>query len=93
MVNIMINNETVGNISTIIKYASMLLTGWTISILANHGLNIQGQEQYLTELITIILFFLLAHIDAKYKNTFFNNQEKYNENIEEENDDTIMEEL
>ena len=66
-----INNETIGNISTIIKYASMLITGWTISILANHGLNIQGQEQYLTELITIILFFVLAHVDAKYKKCFF----------------------
>lgn len=87
-----INNETVGNVSTIIKYASMLITGWTISILANHGLNIQGQEQYLTELISIILFFVLAHVDAKYKNTFFNNyQENNNENIEEEDDDNIME--
>lgn len=65
-------NFNIGNISTIVKYVSMLIAGWCIGLLASHGLNLPIGAENLSEVITAIIFLLLAHIDATNPNTIWN---------------------
>lgn len=60
----------IGNISTIVKFVSMTLAGYLIGALAAQGLNLQFNVEVLYQLISTLLFFCLAYIDAKYPNTF-----------------------
>lgn len=64
------NNNYLGNISTIVKYISMMIAGYLISFLAGKGLNLPIDAQMLSEIIGTIIFFILAHIDAKNPNNF-----------------------
>lgn len=68
------NNESnfIGNISTIVKYVSMLIAGWFIGLLANHGLHLGIETEGLSQLISAIIFLLLAHIDATNPNSIWN---------------------
>lgn len=63
------DNNYTGNISTIVKYISMLLAGYLISALAAKGLNLNIPQSMLSELIGSIIFLILAHIDATHPNT------------------------
>ncbi len=60
----------IGNISTIVKFVSMTLAGYLIGALAAQGLNLPFDAEVLSQLISTLLFFCLAYIDAKYPNTF-----------------------
>ena len=60
----------IGNISTIIKFISMTIAGYLIGALASKGLNLPIDAEVLAQLISTLLFFALAYIDAKYPNTF-----------------------
>lgn len=62
----------IGNLSTIVKYVSMLIAGWFIGLLANYGLNLGIDAELLSEVIGAIIFLILAHIDATHPNTIFN---------------------
>lgn len=64
------DNNLVGNMSTVVKYISMLIAGYLISLLASQGLNLNISETMLSEVITSIIFLILAHIDATHPNTF-----------------------
>ena len=64
------DTNIIGNISTIVKYVSMLIAGYLISLLASKGLNLNISETMLSELIGSIIFLTLAHIDATHPNTF-----------------------
>lgn len=64
------NNNYIGNISTIVKYISMMMAGSLITFLAGKGLNLPIDAQMLSEIIVTIIFFILAHIDATHPNTF-----------------------
>lgn len=64
----------IGNISTIVKYISMLIAGWFIGLLANYGFNLGIASEGLSELIGAIIFLILAHIDATHPNTIFNHE-------------------
>lgn len=60
----------IGNISTIVKFVSMTLAGYLIGALASKGLNLPFDAEVLSQLISALIFFGLAYIDAKYPNTF-----------------------
>lgn len=84
------NNDTnfIGNISTIVKYVSMLISGWFIGLLVSHGLNLPIGTEELSQVITAIIFLILAHIDATHPNNIWN---KYSlqppeDNLENEDD-------
>ena len=60
----------IGNISTIVKEISMLIAGWTIGLLAAHGLNLAVDASTLSQVIGAIIFLIIGYIDAKNPNTF-----------------------
>ena len=60
----------IGNISTVIKFVSMTIAGYLIGALATKGLNLPISEEALAEIVSTLIFFGLAYIDAKYPNTF-----------------------
>lgn len=66
----MTQTNYIGNISTIIKFVSMTLAGWLLGTLAAKGLNLPIDTTTLSQIISTIIFFILAYIDAKYPNTF-----------------------
>ena len=61
-----------GNISTIVKWISMLIAGWAIGVLASNGLDLTVDSATLAQVISAIIFLLLGLIDAKYPNTILN---------------------
>lgn len=81
----MSNNETnfLGNVSTIVKYVSMLIAGWFIGLLVNHGLNLPISTEGLSEIISAIIFLALAHIDATHPNTIWNTKTSIDDYIDE----------
>ena len=60
----------IGNISTVIKFVSMTIAGYLIGAAASKGLDLPIDAEILSQLITTLIFFGLAYIDAKYPNTF-----------------------
>lgn len=84
------NNNLTGNISTIIKYILITFSGYIVSASAAHGINLPITETQLTELLGIILFFIIAHIDAKYPNNLFHDVVDFHTLTKyEDNDETI----
>jgi putative effector of murein hydrolase LrgA (UPF0299 family) len=75
----------IGNISTIVKYISMLIACWFIGLLINHGINLPISTEGLSEVIGAIIFLILAHIDATNPNSIWN--QKSSDDIEDEEDD------
>lgn len=62
------NNENIGNITTIGKIIAMPLAGWAIGFLISHGINLPIDQQQLSEAIFIIILFIWGLLDAKYPN-------------------------
>ena len=60
----------IGNLTTIVKYISMLIAGWAIGIAVAHGLNLPISEAQLSELIFMLIMLIVGYIDSKYPNTF-----------------------
>ena len=60
----------IGNLSTIVKFISMTIAGYLIGALASKGLNLPIDADILAQLISALIFFGLAYVDAKYPNTF-----------------------
>lgn len=85
------NNNLIGNVSTIIKYILITLSGYIISASAAHGINLPITETQLTELLGIILFFILAHIDAKYPNNIFHDVVEFQSLKKVEDNEEIIE--
>ena len=63
-------DNTIGNISTIVKLISMWLAGWFIGIIISKGLQLPISQEQLAEIIGAIIFLIIGYIDAKYPNTF-----------------------
>lgn len=59
-----------GNISTIVKWLSMIIAGKVIGTLAAHGLNLGVDATTLSECIGAIIFLGIGYIDARFPNTF-----------------------
>lgn len=83
------NNNLIGNISTIVKYVLITVSGYIISASAAQGLNLPLSESQLAELLGIILFFIIAHIDAKYPNNLFHDVVDFHSLKYEDNDEII----
>ena len=62
----------IGNATTIIKCASMIVAGATIGLATSHGLQLPWNESQIAEVITTLVFTILAYYDARYPNTFIN---------------------
>lgn len=60
----------IGNLSTIVKFISMTLAGYLLGAASAKGLNLPVDVATLSQIISTLLFFTLAYIDAKYPNTF-----------------------
>ena len=63
-------DNTIGNVSTIIKILSMTIAGWIISALAAQGYNLGVDAVTLASVIGAIIGLILSYIDAKYPNSF-----------------------
>ena len=66
----MTKNNTIGNLSTIIKICSMTLSGWIISAITAQGYHLSVDAETLASVIGALIGLLLAYIDAKYPNSF-----------------------
>ncbi len=84
------NTNFIGNISTIVKYVSMLIAGWFIGLLVAHGFNLPIGAEELSQLISAIIFLALAHIDATNPNTIFN---KTTETTSKKSNDECIEDI
>lgn len=63
------DNNYVGNITTIVKLISMPLAGWVIAWALSKGFNLPISQQELSEIIGMIIFFVIGYIDARNPNT------------------------
>ena len=63
-------NNTIGNLTTIIKYICMAISGWAIGIMVSHGLNLPITEAQLSEILFTIIVFVIGYLDSRYPNTF-----------------------
>jgi len=63
-------DNTIGNISTIVKLISMWIAGWFIGVIISQGLQLPITQEQLAEIIGAIIFLIIGYIDAKYPNTF-----------------------
>ena len=64
------DNNYTGNISTIVKWISMLIAGWFIGTLTANNLNLPVDTTTLSQVISAFIFLLIGYIDSKYHNTF-----------------------
>ena len=62
-------DNTIGNLTTIVKIISMWLAGWFLGILISQGLSLPVSQEQLTTIISSIIFLIIGYIDAKYPNT------------------------
>lgn len=63
------DDNYVGNITTIVKLISMPLAGWVIAWALSKGFNLPISQQELSEIIGMIIFFVIGYIDARNPNT------------------------
>ena len=63
-------DNTIGNLSTIIKIISMTLAGWIITTITAQGYNLGVDAVTLASVIGAVIGLLLSYIDAKYPNSF-----------------------
>lgn len=64
------DNNIIGNLSTIVKTILMMFAGWALGYLVSIGLNLPITQEQLSEILFVIVCFIAAYIDAKYPNTF-----------------------
>lgn len=64
------NEELIGNLSTILKFVCMTIAGYLIGVATAHGLDLPIDQTALAEIISTLILFCFAYIDAKYPNTF-----------------------
>lgn len=62
------NENTIGDITTIGKIIAMPLAGWAIGFLLSKGINLPMDQQTLSEFIFIMILFVWGLLDAKYPN-------------------------
>ena len=64
------NNELLGNITTLVKTVSMMLAGYLLAFFISQGLNLPISQEQLAEIIMTVIFFIAAYLDAKFPNSF-----------------------
>ena len=76
----MTNNDTIGNITTIIKFIIMTIAPY-LSLT-------EAMQNQLIGVIVAIIGFILAYYDAKYENNIIGNTTNTSDEIQETTDDT-----
>lgn len=71
------DTDFIGNISTTIKVLCMWISGYAIGYFISIGMNLPINQEELAELLFILTTTLIAYIDAKYPNTYFNKTKDY----------------
>lgn len=66
------NQIIVGNITTIIKFVSLMLSGAIFGMISAFGLKLPFDNYTLAGIIGLIIGAVFSYVDAKYQNTFFN---------------------
>ncbi|MBR1748250.1 MAG: hypothetical protein IJ743_00475 [Bacilli bacterium] len=61
----------IGNGSSIFKVIGLLIAGYLIPILVGNGLNLNGQETQITQVLGELIAIILSYVDMKYANSFF----------------------
>ena len=64
------SDNTIGNLSTIIKFLALTIAGWILSTLAAKGYNLGIDATTLASVIGGFIGLVFAYIDAKYPNSF-----------------------
>ena len=64
------NEELIGNLTTIFKFICMTVAGYLIGVATAHGLELPIDQSALAEIISTLVLFGFAYLDAKYPNTF-----------------------
>lgn len=67
------NKDIIGNITTIGKIIAMAIAGWFIGYCVSKGINLPVDQETLSEIIFTIFLLIWSYFDAKYHNTWFNN--------------------
>ena len=65
------NSNILGNGSSIFKTVGLLIAGYIIPIFVSNGVNLNGQETQITQLLGLIIASALSYVDMKYANSFF----------------------
>ena len=64
------NEEVLGNLTTVIKTICMTFAGYAIGYFISIGLNLPISQEQLSEIFFVIICFVAAYFDAKYPNAF-----------------------
>lgn len=65
------DSNIIGNGSSVFKVIGLLIAGYIVPIVVGQGINLNGQETQITQLLGIIIAAALAYVDMKYTNSFF----------------------
>lgn len=66
----MMNEEFIGNFTTVIKTVLCMFAGWCIGYFASRGFDLPVDAETLAEVMFTLLCFGWACLDAKYPNAF-----------------------
>ena len=64
----MMNDDIIGNITTIGKIIAMAIAGWFIGLCVAHGISLPVDQVTLSELIFTVILLVWGYFDAKYPN-------------------------
>ena len=64
------NENFIGNFTTVVKTILCMFAGWCIGYFASKGFNLPIDAETLAEIIFTLLCFGWAYLDAKYPNAF-----------------------
>lgn len=62
------NDDMIGNITTIGKIIAMAIAGWFIGLCVAYGIKLPVNQQALSEIIFTVFLLVWAYFDAKYPN-------------------------
>ncbi|MBE6505624.1 MAG: hypothetical protein E7Z73_07800 [Methanobrevibacter millerae] len=65
------DSNIIGNGSSVFKVIGLLIAGYIVPIVVAQGINLNGQETQITQILGIIIATALSYIDMKYANSFF----------------------
>lgn len=88
------NDDFIGNFTTVIKTILCMFAGWCIGYFASKGFNLPIDAEQLAEIIFTFLCLCWAYLDARYPNAFpfLHKNRKECECIVETEEDLVNEE-
>lgn len=86
----MVNNEFLGNFTSIVKTILLAFAGYCLGSLVSIGLNLPITAEQLSEILFMLLCLIWSYLDMKYPNAF--KHFKNNVNVVETEEDLINDE-